>query len=492
MRAIPTFQGRLIEAPDDMAPFLVDWRRQFHGRAIAVAQPETTEAVATLVRWCAEHRVPVVPQGGNTGLAGGCVPDRSGQALVLSLARLARIRNVDPAANTLIAEAGCTLQSVHDAAAAAGRLFALSLPSQGSCTIGGNLATNAGGTAVLRYGNARELCLGLEVVTADGRIWNGLRGLRKDNTGLDLRDLFIGAEGTLGVITAAVLKLFPHPAGTAVALAAVPTPEDALRLLAHAQSSLGPALTAFELISRFCLDLVLRHFPTAPDPMGAASAWYVLLEAADWRDATAARHNLAAALEDVIDAGIITDAVIADSLAQAASLWSLREHISDAQAREGAHAKHDISIPIATIPAFIAEAVPAVETSVPGARPAIFGHLGDGNLHVNILLPPGNFAALQAGANRVVHDLTAAYGGSISAEHGLGVLRAAEAARYKSAVELDMLCAIRAALDPLGIMNPGKGISSGQARQEQDWGRRTVPPRSPVILSGDSPTAVSK
>ncbi len=486
MPTIPTFQGRLLQAPDDMAPFLVDWRRQWRGRAIAVAQPETTEAVATLVRWCAEHRVPVVPQGGNTGLSGGCVPDDSGRALVLSLARLTRIRSIDPAANTLTAEAGCTLQSIRDAADASGRLFPLSLPSQGSCTIGGNLATNAGGTAVLRYGNARELCLGLEVVTAQGRIWNGLRALRKDNTGLDLRDLFIGAEGTLGVITAAVLKLFPQPAGTAVALAAVATPQDALRLLAHAQSGLGPALTAFELIGRVCLDLVLRHFPTASDPMRGASPWYVLLETADWRDEGAAQASLAATLETALDAGIITDAVTACSLAQGAALWSLREHISDAQARHGAHAKHDISIPIAAIPAFIAQAVPAVETRVPGARAAIFGHLGDGNLHVNILLPPGDFVALQAGVNRVVHDLTAAYDGSISAEHGLGVLRAAEAARLKSEVELDMLCAVRGALDPWGIMNPGKGISNNHASPEKDWGRCAIPPRPPVYDKASS------
>ncbi len=458
-----------------MAPFLVDWRRQWHGRAIAVAQPETTDAVATLVRWCAAQRVPIVPQGGNTGLSGGSVPDSSGRALVVSLARLTRIRAVDPAANTLIAEAGCTLQSVHDAAATAGRLFPLSLPSQGSCTIGGNLATNAGGTAVLRYGNARELCLGLEVVTADGRIWNGLRALRKDNTGLDLRDLFIGAEGTLGIITAAVLKLVPQPAGTAVALAAVATPADALRLLAHGQSSLGPALTAFELMGRLCLDLVLRHFPASADPMRAPSPWYVLIETSDWRDAAAARDSLAGMLEAALEAGTIADAVIADSLAQAAALWSLREHMSDSQAREGAHAKHDISIPIAAIPAFIAEVVPAVAARVPGARAAIFGHLGDGNLHVNILLPPGDFVARQADANRVVHDLTAAYNGSISAEHGLGVLRAAEAARFKSDVELDMLCAVRAALDPVGIMNPGKGISA--ANKKASLGEMCHPPR---------------
>jgi FAD/FMN-containing dehydrogenase len=456
---IPPFEGRLLRDGADMAPFLVDWRRQWCGTAIAVAQPATTEAVATLVRWCAENAVPVVPQGGNTGLAGGSVPDGSGRALLLSLARLNRVRAVDAADNTITAEAGCTLQTVRDAADAAGRLFPLSLPSQGSCTLGGNLSTNAGGTAVLRYGNTRALCLGLEVVTADGRIWNGLRGLRKDNTGLDLRDLFIGAEGTLGVITAAVMALFPRPAGTAVALAAVAAPEQALRLLGAAQASLGPGLTAFELLGRPCLDLVLRHFAGLADPLRAPSPWYVLLEAADWRDGGGAHAALSACLETAFETGMITDAVLAESLAQSASLWTLREHVSDAQAREGPSVKHDIAVPISRIPAFIAEAAPALEHHIAGARPVIFGHLGDGNLHFNVMLPrQGDAATLRDRANRIVHDLVVTYGGSISAEHGLGVLRAAEAARFKSPVEIDMLCAVRQALDPRGIMNPGKGI----------------------------------
>ncbi len=458
MTPFPDFQGRLLTDAETMAPYLVDWRRQWHGAARAVAQPETTEAVAALLRWCAENRMPIVPQGGNTGLAGGSVPDPSGRSLVLSLARLNRIRAVDTANDTLIAEAGCTLQTVQEAAAEAGRLFPLSLPSQGSCTIGGNLATNAGGTGVLRYGNARALCLGLEVVTAQGRIWNGLRALRKDNTGLDLRDLFIGAEGTLGVITAATLKLSPKPAGTAVALVAVASPKHALDLLGHAQASLGPALTAFELIGRACVDLVLRHFPSTVDPLGAASPWYVLLEACDWGRADRAGEALSASLEAVLETGMVTDAALAQTMAQAAALWNVREFISDAQARQGASVKHDISVPISSIPAFIADVSPLVETSIAGARMAIFGHLGDGNLHCNVMLPAGDTNAMAAAANRLVHDLTASYDGSISAEHGLGVLRAAEAARFKSAVEIDMLCAVRAALDPLGIMNPGKGI----------------------------------
>jgi FAD/FMN-containing dehydrogenase len=441
-----------------MAPFLTDWRRQWHGRAIAVAQPETTEAVATLVRWCADHRVAVVPQGGNTGLAGGAVPDESGRALVVSLARMNRVRAMDADNKTLTAEAGCTLQAVRDAADTEGLLFPLSLPSQGSCTIGGNLATNAGGTAVLRYGTARDLCLGLEVVCADGRIWNGLRGLRKDNTGLDLRDLFVGAEGTLGVITAAVLKLFPKPAGTAVALVSVASPRAALALLAQAQACLGPGLTTVELISRVCLDLVLRHFPGTSDPFSTNAAWLVLIEAADWRVAANAAAGLSACLEPALADGTAADAVVAQSGAQAASLWRLREFISDAQAREGASVKHDIAVPVSGIPDFIAAVTPAVETAIAGARMALFGHLGDGNLHCNVMLPDGDIQAMAARANRIVHDLTMEFGGSISAEHGLGVLRAAEAARVKSAVELDMLCAIRAALDPRGIMNPGKGI----------------------------------
>jgi FAD/FMN-containing dehydrogenase len=458
---LPAFQGLLLQDAADMAPFLVDWRRQWQGRAIAVAQPETAEAVATLVRHCAHHRIPMVPQGGNTGLAGGSVPDNSGRAVVLSLARMHRIRAIDAANNTLTAEAGCTLQAVQDAAAAEGRLFPLSLASQGSCTIGGNLATNAGGTGVLRYGNARELCLGLEVVTADGRIWNGLRGLRKDNTGLNLRDLFIGAEGTLGIITAAVVKLFPRPAGTAVAMAAIASPEAALRLLGHAQAVLGPALTAFELLGRFSLELVLQHFPGEADPLSQPSPWYVLLEVSDWRDACLADSALAHCLEMAFGESIVTDAALAQSLAQAAAFWRLREYVSDAQAREGPSVKHDISVPISCIPGFIAQATPALAADIPGMRVAAFGHVGDGNLHFNVMLPRiGDYGDLQRRANRVVHDLVAAYHGSISAEHGLGVLRADEAARFKSPVEIDMLCALRAALDPHGIMNPGKGISA--------------------------------
>ncbi len=459
MEPIPAFQGRLLQGPEEMAPFLVDWRRQWHGRARAVAQPETTGAVAELVGWCARNRVPVVPQGGNTGLAGGSVPDGSGDALVLSLARMARIRDVDAANDTMTAEAGCTLQAVQAAAAQAGRLFPLSLPSQGSCTIGGNLATNAGGTAVLRYGTARALCLGIEVVTAEGRVWDGLRGLRKDNTGLDLRDLFIGAEGTLGIITAAVLKLFPRPAGTAVALAAMASPDDALHLLAHAQATLGPALTAFELIGRPCLDLVLRHFPQTADPFAVPAPWYALVETADWRDAARARDALGASLETALEAGTIADAVLAESLTQADALWALRELISDAQARAGLSVKHDIAVPVSAIAAFIAQATPAVQQALPGARVAAFGHAGDGNLHFNVMLPAGApYGAWQQRANRIVHDLVAAFRGAVSAEHGLGVLRAAEAARFKPAAEIDMLCAVRQALDPHGIMNPGKGI----------------------------------
>ena len=458
---MPAFQGRLLQDPDGTAPFLIDWRRQWHGRALAVAQPETAEAVAVLVRWCAANRVAIVPQGGNTGLAGGCVPDESGRSIVLSLARMNRVRAVDAVNNTLTVEAGCTLQAVRDAAEAAGRLFPLSLPSQGSCTIGGNLSTNAGGTAVLRYGNTRDLCLGLEVVCADGRIWNGLRGLRKDNAGLDLRDLFVGAEGTLGVITAAVMKVFPRPAGTAVALAAVPSPVAALAMLALAQDMLGPGLTTFELIGRPCLDLVLRHFAGTADAFAERSAWYVLLEAADWRLAAGAAEALSACLEAALGNGAASDAVLAQNTAQASALWNLREFVSDAQAREGASVKHDVSVPISCIPDFIEAVTQAVENGIAGARMMIFGHVGDGNLHCNVQFDGGRLGGGPddaARANRIVHDLTMQCGGSISAEHGLGVLRAAEAARFKSAVELDMLCAVRAALDPHGIMNPGKGI----------------------------------
>jgi FAD/FMN-containing dehydrogenase len=454
------FAGRLLTDEADTAPFLTDWRRKWQGRALAVAQPDDAAGVAAVLRWCHAHRVPVVPQGGNTGLSGAATPDGSGQTLVLSLARLNRIRRIDPANQTIEAEAGVTLQALQDAARDAGRLFPLSLAAQGSCTIGGNLATNAGGVQVLRYGNARELCLGLEVVTPEGEVWNGLRGLRKDNTGYDLRDLYIGSEGTLGVITAAVLKLFPLPAAQAVAFIAVPSPQAAVELLQLAQARLGAGLTAFELMGEACIGLVEKHVPSARFPLGDRSPWYVLLELSDTRGETEAGEAIEGLLEAAIEQGHATDAALSSSLAQFRALWALREDISESQGAEGRTIKHDIALPISRIAGFVEDTLALVERAFSGLRPVCFGHLGDGNLHFNFSPAPGQaadeFVALEGPLNHLVHDAVAAAGGSISAEHGLGVLRRDESARYKSPVELKLMRTIKAALDPLNLMNPGK------------------------------------
>lgn len=458
------FSGRLLTDAADMAPYLTDWRGKWVGRAIAVAQPDATGDVAGVLRWCHAQRVPVVPQGGNTGLSGGATPDDSGRALVLSLARLKRVRRIDAANNTIEVDAGVTLQEVQDAAREAGRLFPLSLAAQGTCTIGGNLATNAGGVQVLRYGNARELCLGLEVVTPTGDVWDGLRGLRKDNTGYDLRDLFIGAEGTLGVITAAVLKLFPLPAAQVAALVAVPTPAAAVQLLELAQARLGAGLTAFELISETCLGLVERHVPAARRPLTELSPWYVLIELSDTRSGAEAAAAIETLLESALEQGMVSDAAISASQAQFKSLWALREDISESQGAEGKTIKHDIALPISRIPEFVATTDAAIAQSFPGVRMVVFGHLGDGNLHYNVSPPADRtgpehaaaFAALEGPINRLVHDAVVAHDGSISAEHGLGVLRRNESARFKSTVELALMRTIKFALDPLNLMNPGK------------------------------------
>jgi FAD/FMN-containing dehydrogenase len=462
--APPDFRGRWLTEPADMAPYLIDWRGRWTGRAIAVAQPDTAADVAAVVRWCGTHAVPVVAQGSNTGLSGGSIPDDTGRAIVLSLTRLSRVRAVDALNNTLTVEAGCTLLQVQEAAREAGRLFPLSLAAEGSCTIGGNLATNAGGVQVLRYGNARELCLGLEVVTPEGEIWDGLRGLRKDNTGYDLRDLYIGAEGTLGIITAAVLKLYPQPAARVVAFVSVPSPDAALQLLALAQQRLGAALTAFELLTQTCLDLVLLHVPGTRRPVADASPWYVLLEVSDATGEAHATQAIETFLETAMEQDLVSDAAISASLAQFESLWALRENISESQAAEGKTIKHDISLPISRIPAFIDSTDARIAQAFPGVRLVVFGHLGDGNLHYNISPAAGlrgaehaaDFLALEAPLNRLVHDAVVGHGGSISAEHGLGVLRRDESARYKSAVELKLMRAIKQAIDPQGLMNPGK------------------------------------
>jgi D-lactate dehydrogenase (cytochrome) len=444
----------------DMAGYLTDWRRRFTGAAQAVLKPASTDEVATVISLCNRFHVPLVPQGGNTGLVLGSVPDSSGSAVVLSLTRLNRIRAIDTINNTMTVEAGCILEHLQNAASEAGRLFPLSLAAEGSCTIGGNLSTNAGGTAVLRYGNTRELCLGLEVVTAQGDVWSGLRGLRKDNTGYDLRDLFIGAEGTLGVITAAVLKLFPQPRAQLTALAAMKTPDDALKLLSIAQARCGAALTGFELMSDFCLRLVGRHFPQMRLPFTETSPQYVLLELSDSESEEHANAMLESVITDALEQGAIHDAAVASSIAQSKALWNLREHIPLAQAEEGKNIKHDISVPISRIGDFIRTTDALLQRQFPGCRMVTFGHLGDGNLHYNVSPPEhqsgDDFIASQHAINQIVHDSVHAFHGSISAEHGLGALKRDEIRQYKSEVELNLMKAVKQALDPLNLMNPGK------------------------------------
>jgi FAD/FMN-containing dehydrogenase len=456
--------GQHVLCEGDLSAWELDWRKRYRGRALAVVRPADVGEVAAVVKACSSHGTGIVPQGGNTGLVGGSVPDDSGTQVLLALTRLNRIRDIDRANLTMTVDAGCILQTVQDAAAAQDLLFPLSLAAEGSCTIGGNLATNAGGTQVLRYGNARELCLGLEVVTAAGEIWNGLAGLRKDNTGYDLRDLFIGSEGTLGVITAATLKLFPRPAAQAAAFVAVPTPEAAVQLLQLAQVRLGSGLTAFELMSDICIGLVEKHVAAARLPLAERSPWYVLLEVSDSHDEAHAGNAIEGLLEAALEQGFAADAALSASLAQFQALWALREDISESQGAEGKTIKHDISLPISCIAEFVASTSAAIERHFPGQRLVAFGHLGDGNLHYNVSPAADKsgpehaaaFVALEGAINRLVHDAVVAHGGSISAEHGLGVLRRDESARYKSAVEMKLMRAVKNALDPHGLMNPGK------------------------------------
>lgn len=447
---------------DDMASYLTDWRKRFTGRALAVVRPGNTSEVARLVSLCAQYRVPIVPQGGNTGLVLGSVPDDSGSTIVMSLSRMNRIRAIDTQNDTLTVEAGCLLVQAQEAASAEGRLFPLSLASEGSCTIGGNLSTNAGGTAVLRYGSMRELTLGLEVVTPAGEIWDGLRGLRKDNTGYDLRDLFIGAEGTLGIITAAVLKLYAQPVARLTAMFALDNANDALKLLGLARQRCDAGLTGFELMSDFCLQLVEKHFTTMHLPFPQRYAHYVLMELSDTESEDHAMALLEAVAGAALEKGWIHDAVIASSISQSRHLWALREHISMAQAAEGLNIKHDISLPVTCIPEFINDTDALLQRDFPGCRMVTFGHLGDGNLHYNVSAPVGHdskaFLQQQDAINLRVHDNVHKYKGSISAEHGLGALKREEIKRYKSETELNMMVAIKRALDPLNLMNPGKVI----------------------------------
>jgi len=440
----------------------VDWRKRYRGRALAVVRPASTGEVAAVVRTCAAAGVPLVPQGGNTGLVGGGVPDDTGHQVLLSLTRLNRIREIDADNLALVAEAGCVLQTVQQAADERGLLFPLSLAAEGSCTIGGNLAANAGGTQVLRYGNARELCLGLEVVTPQGDVWHGLTGLRKNNTGYDLRDLFIGSEGTLGVITAATLKLFPRPAAVVTALASCPSVDAAVGLLNLARARLNAGLTGFELMERFALSLVEKHFPQLPRPLPQAP-WTVLLELAGTEPESVERERLATVLEAALELQLIDDAVVAESIAQSHALWHLRESIPLAQSEEGLNIKHDIALPVSAIARFVPRMSERLQRATPGARIVCFGHLGDGNLHYNLQAPEGVaaadfLAAHEAAINTLVYDEVQRLGGSISAEHGIGRLKRDELAQRGAPVALAMMKAIKSALDPVGLMNPGRVI----------------------------------
>ena len=446
----------------DAEPYLTDWRKRYSGRAQAVVRPGSTEEVAAVVRACADARAPMVPQGGNTGLVGGGTPDDSGAAVVVSLRRMQRVRSIDSANDTLTVEAGCVLQAVQQAARSHGRLFPLSLAAEGSATIGGNLATNAGGTQVLRYGNARDLTLGLEVVLASGEIWDGLRGLRKDNTGYDLKHLFIGAEGTLGIITAATLKLFPLPAAQMTALAALPSLAAAADLLQRARAAAGAALTAFEVMGRITLQHAVETLPSLRMPLPLAQPWYVLLELSDAEGEAHATTLFEGLLADAMEAGEIVDAAVARSLAEAQALWQLREGIPEAHAKRGGNVKHDISLPVSSIAEFVETTNAELRRRFDWIEPIVFGHLGDGNLHYNMGTVAGTPLAIafahEREINAIVNDAVHARGGSISAEHGLGQLKREAITRYKPALEIELMRRIKATLDPFGLMNPGKVI----------------------------------
>lgn len=452
-----------ISDPGDMTPYLVEWRDKWRGSAALVVRPGSTEEVAEVVRICHETGTRIVPQGGNTGLVGGSIPFETGDEIVLSLGRMNRVRALDPLNDTITVEAGCILSDVQNAAEEAGRLFPMRIASEGTCQIGGNLSTNAGGTAVLRYGNMRDLVLGLEVVLPDGRIWNGLRGLRKDNTGYDLKHLFVGAEGTLGIITAAVLKLYPMPAEREVGFAAVRDPEAAVELLAIAKQASGGQVTGFEIMPRIGMDLVTQLQDTLRDPFADPHPWYVLMEFSSGDGGGALREAMERALEQGFEKGLVADATIAASSQQADDFWGLREGLSEAQKIGGGSIKHDVSIPVPDMPAFIRRADQALQAVIPGFRSFAFGHIGDGNVHYNPLQPEGGdkqaFLDKWQEVADVVHGIVHEMGGSISAEHGLGRLKRDEVRRYKPAVEMELMSTIKRALDPKNIMNPDKAIT---------------------------------
>ncbi len=450
-----------IDDQNSMQPFLIEPRDKYQGRTSLVLLPDTVEKIAEIVTYCAQKKISIIPQGGNTGLVGGSIPSTSGQEILVSLKRLNRIREKDTYNQTLTVEAGCILLDIQDLAKDMGFLFPLSLAAEGSCMIGGNLSTNAGGVNVLHYGNMRSLVLGLEVVLATGEIWRGLGGLQKDNTGYDLKQLFIGAEGTLGIITAATLKLYPYPHEKQTAFVAVPNPQAAVDLLELTRSVSGDCITAFEIMPRRGIEIVTRHISGARDPMASAYDWYVLLECTSSLSRTlldleqVMEHILSQAMEKEL----VLDGVIAKNESESSNLWQLRENLSEAQKHEGGSIKHDISIPISAIPKFLTEAGALVESLIPDARPVPFGHLGDGNIHYNISQPLNMdkqvFLDKWEDLNRQVHDMVKKYNGSFSAEHGIGRMKVAEMLHYKSKTELSMMRQIKKSLDPDNIMNPG-------------------------------------
>ncbi|MEN0088498.1 MAG: FAD-binding oxidoreductase [Pseudomonadota bacterium] len=452
-----------LQSAEDVLPHIEEPRGQWPGNTPLVLRPSSTTQVSQIIALANVHSVGVVPQGGNTGLVGGSTPSAAGDQIVLSLGRMNAVRDVDPLGNTMVVEAGCILENVQKAADGADRLFPLRIGSQGSCQIGGNIASNAGGTGVLAYGNTRDLVLGLEVVLPDGRIWHGLNRLKKNNTGYDLKHLFIAGEGTLGVVTAAVLKLFPKPRGTAMALVGVSNPDSALALFARLRDAAGYGLTAFELSGRRPFEFLYKHFGDKHrDPLASEHPWYCLIEVSSQRDQDDAEALLEGALGAALEAEEVEDAALATNLAQQAEFWLMRENLSWAQQPEGASIKHDISVPVAAIPAFIVEAERAVLAVEPGTRVVCFGHMGDGNLHYNLTQPEGweppRFRALEQQFHEAVYDVLARLGGSISAEHGIGRMKMAKLASLKMGAEMDMMVAIKQAIDPNGIMNPGKLI----------------------------------
>ena len=453
-------EGSWLETPDDVAPYLTDFRRLYQGSASLVLLPRSVDEVARILQICNRDEVAVVPHGGNTSYCGGATPDDTGAQIVLSLCRLNRVRRVDAADYSMIVEAGCTLAEAQAAARDADRLFPLSLGSEGTAQIGGNLSTNAGGTAVLRYGMMRDLVLGLEVVLADGRVLAGLKSLRKDNTGYDVKSLFVGAEGTLGIITAACLKLFPQPADTATALAGIDSPRHALDLLARLRTAAGDQVTSFELMPRLAVELTVKHVPGVADPLGQNTPWYLLIELSSPNPQQGLLTLLTATLEDAAAAGTIRDAMFANSMAQAQAMWKLRESVPEAQRRHGASLKHDVSVPVSAIPALIEEGSALVRRLAPEGEVVSYGHAGDGNLHFNVSQRPDadikSFIARGPVLELAMFDLVESLGGSISAEHGIGRLKAAEFARRADPVELAVMHELKRALDPKGIMNPGK------------------------------------